>query len=95
MEWNKKIRINERELKNWLISNLQIDEKTINGHIKYYKDQQSMHYHIYQETQGFIDNDSINDLSTLRASKNFDLIIWDNYFKLEISARKAFWYLLD
>lgn len=58
--WNeqRKVRINESELHSRILKDLQVDEKRINEHIKYYKDDQSMHYHIYQATQGLISNDS-------------------------------------
>ena len=81
--WNeqRKVKINERELHSRILKDLQIDEERINEHIKYYKDDQSMHYQIYQDSQGLLGNDSLIDFSTLRAAKIFNLTIEANYSK--------------
>ncbi len=81
--WNgqRKARTNERELYSRIIMDLQLDEKRINQHIKYYKDDQSMHHYIYQDSQGIWDNDSVIDFSTFRAARIFNLIIEANYSK--------------
>mgnify|MGYP000005817841 CR=1 FL=1 len=81
--WNeqRKARIYEKELYSRIIMNLQLDEKRINHYLKYYKDEQSMHYNIYQDTQGLLNNDSIIDFSTLRGARIFNLTIKANYSK--------------
>ena len=81
--WNeqRKAGINERGLYSRIIMDLQLDEKRINDYLKYYNDDQSMHYNIYQDTQGLLNNDSLINLSTLRSAKIFTLIIEANYSK--------------
>ena len=90
--WNeqRKTRINEKELYSRIIMDLQLDEKRINDFLKYYKDEQSMHYNIYQDSKGLRDNDSLIDFSTLRGARVFNLTIGANYFKFtkEISEPK-------
>ena len=90
--WNeqRKNRINEKELYNRILLNLQLDEKRINDYLKYYKDEQSMHYNIYRDSQGLWNNDSIIDFSTLRGARVFNLTIEANYskFSKEISEPK-------
>jgi len=82
--WNeqRKTRINESELYERIVLNLQLDEMRINDFLKYYKDEQSMHYAIYKDAQGLWDNDSLIDFSTLRAARVFNLSIEANYSKL-------------
>ncbi|MBC3847906.1 hypothetical protein H8K90_16035 [Winogradskyella echinorum] len=81
--WNeqRKVRTNERELLSSILKDLIIDENRINEHIKYYQDDQSMHYHIYQDSQGLLSNDTIIDFSTLRAARIFNLTIEASYSK--------------
>ena len=81
--WNeqRKVRINERELLSSILKDLLVDENRINEHIKYYNDDQSMHYHIYQDSHGLLSNDSLIDFSTLRAARIFNLAIEANYSK--------------
>ena len=81
--WNeqRKVRINERVLHSRILKDLQVDEKRINEHLKYYKDDQSMHYHIYQDSQGLLGIDSLIDFSTLRAARIFNLTIEASYSK--------------
>ncbi|MFH4968053.1 DUF6090 family protein [Gaetbulibacter sp. M240] len=79
--WNeqRKAQQSEIELLNRILIDLQIDENRINDHIQYYKKDQSMHNHIYLETQGTSYTKSIIDLSTLRSARTFDLIIEANF----------------
>ncbi|MFL0352810.1 DUF6090 family protein [Xanthomarina sp. GH4-25] len=81
--WNeqRKVRKNERELYSSILKDLVVDENRINEHIKYYNDDQSMHYNIYQDSQGLLSNDSLIDFSTLRAARIFNLAIEANYSK--------------
>jgi len=81
--WNeqRKARINETGLYSRILMDLQVDEKRINDLIEYYRDDQLMHYHIFQDTQGLWPNDSIIDFSTLRGARLFSLIIEANYSK--------------
>jgi len=82
--WNedRKTKINEKELYSRILMNLQLDEKRINDYITFYKDEQSMHYKIYKDSQGIWNNDSIIDFSTLRGARIFNLTIGANFSKL-------------
>jgi hypothetical protein len=81
--WNEQRKniLNEKELYSRIVLDLQLDEKRINQYIKYYKDDQSMLHHMYQDSQGLWDNDSLINFSTLRAVRIFNLTIEANYSK--------------
>ena len=79
--WNelRKNSENERDLYQRVIKDLKIDAIKLDEKIKYYKNDQSMHNHIYQQANGISDIDSLIDLSTIRSAQPFDLIIETNY----------------
>lgn len=81
--WNeeRKTQLKEEALYNRVILDLQIDEKKLNEYIQYYKDDQSLHASIYQETQGVLHGDSLIHFGTLRGASTFNLIIQANYSK--------------
>ena len=79
--WNeeRKSILNEREVYKRILKDLQIDEGRIKDHLVYYTEDQSMHHHIYRETQGFTVNDTAVEYGRLRTTLIFTLIIKANY----------------
>lgn len=81
--WNeeRKAKINENALYSRMITDLIFDENRINRHIQLYKEDLEILNTIYQETQVFSSQDSIDDFGSIRAGRIFDLIISANYSK--------------
>ena len=91
--WNeqRKANQNESDLYSRILVDMKIDENRIDEHISYYKKDISFLNTVFEETKGRANDYPIEDFSSMRAARIFNLIIRANYSKVtsEIKHRQV------